>query len=96
MTLESFVWHAMVGLLSGAIGGCLADRTPRGHWLDGIHRVGQHPLAMLLAQQTGRPGDHHLLGMRVLLASLGGLGCLGFALAAASRRAREVRISLSR
>ena len=85
MTPDSFVWHAMIGLLSGALGASLAQSAPRVGWLGGIERVGQHPLALMLAQQTGRLGDPHMLGMRVLLASVGGVTFLGFGLALASR-----------
>ena len=85
MTPDSFLWHAVIGLLSGALGAAVAESAPRLGWLGGIEKVGQHPLAIVLAQQTGRLGDHHMLCMRVLLASVGGVTFLGLGLALTSR-----------
>jgi len=53
MTADRFICHALIGLLSGALGAALVEFAPRGAWLGGIERVGQHPLAIMLAQQTG-------------------------------------------
>ncbi len=85
MTPDSFVWHAILGLLSGALGAALAESAPRAGWLRDIEKFGHHPLAIMLAQQSGRLGDHHMLCMRVLLASLGGLTFLGLGVALTSR-----------
>ncbi len=85
MTPDSCVWHAIIDLLSGALGASVAESGSRRGWCGDIEKLGRHPLAILLAQQTGRLEDHHMLCMRVLLASLGGMTFLGLGFEVASR-----------
>jgi len=51
--VSTWVFFAIIGLLSGFVAANSAEATPFGHWLEALRRAGQIPGMLGLAQLAG-------------------------------------------
>jgi len=52
LSVGTWVFFAIIGLLSGFVAANSAETTPFGHWLEALRRAGQIPGMLGLAQQA--------------------------------------------